>query len=210
MIYLYYADNTTLWEPETETKLLGQLPGDIAGKIMKYKRPADRQSRIIGKLLLKNALEKLGFSLKLSDLTYNSFGKPIFESGPYFNLSHSETLVICGISPHNKVGVDTEDVCEVDYEMYKSYLSSETLHKIKESDNPEMEFLRFWTGFEAAVKAEGKGMLIPMEKIRVEKNTYHIEGKIWYVTSLELTENSITSVATDIPEADIEIEKTEF
>lgn len=210
MIYLFYAENSSLWRPETEADLLSQLPKEISDKIEKYKRPEDRQVRIKSKMLLKKALAALSFPLQLSDLTYNSFGKPIFENGPYFNLTHSEKLVICGISKHNKVGVDTEDVCEVDYEMYKSYLTPETLHKIKKSDNPEKEFLRFWTGYEASVKADGKGMLIPMEKIRVEKNTYHIEGKLWYVTNLEITENNITSVATDIPKMDIEIEKADF
>lgn len=210
MIYLYYAENTILWSPETEANLLEQLPKDISHKIEKYKRPEDRQVRIKSKLLLKKALESLNFMQSLSDLTYNSYGKPIFQNGPYFNLSHSEKMVICGITAHNKIGVDTEDICEVDYEMYKSYLSPETLNKIHSSDSPEKEFLYFWTGFEASVKADGKGMLIPLEKVRVDENVYHIEGKRWYVNSFEITDGSITSVATDIPDAEFKFHRIDI
>lgn len=199
MVRVFFGKNTPLWSNLEEIEKLANLPEEFAQKISSYQNIEDRQIRIRSKLLLLKSLQILGFPNELRDLKSNSFGKSFFVNGPYFNLSHSGNLVCCIISSEYQVGIDTEVYDDKDVEEYLSFLSPENRVEIASSPNQSKAFLEYWTKFEASVKAEGRGLFIPMDQVQIRGEVAIVEGKEWYTMRVLLSEENTTSIASEVP-----------
>src|SRR5882757_3355721 len=94
--------------------LLERLPEDIRQKAGKFRRWQDAHACILGKHLLLTALRAEGFAGNLSGLQYTAHGRPHFTTGPDFNISHSGNRVVCIIGRQGKVGIDLEEMRNMD------------------------------------------------------------------------------------------------
>jgi 4'-phosphopantetheinyl transferase len=107
---------------------------------------------------------------------YGSHGKPSLDPGfhrrpLHFNLTHSADLALLAVTRAMPLGVDVE--CRRDIpdalQIAESYFCPDEiaelsiLHRNEESD----AFLRCWTRKEAYLKANGSGLSIPLNKVRV-------------------------------------------
>uniref|UniRef100_A0A822Y9U6 holo-[acyl-carrier-protein] synthase n=1 Tax=Nelumbo nucifera TaxID=4432 RepID=A0A822Y9U6_NELNU len=103
----------------------------------------------------------------------NTFGKPEIEWGHYeewsppalhFNVSHTSSLIACGVTVDKLVGVDVEekqrkiknDILSF-ARRYFSLHEVEHLHAILDPEIQRQEFIKLWTLKEAYVKALGRG-----------------------------------------------------
>ena len=66
-------------------------------KALKFKNEVD-QVRSLGSSYLINSLSK-------EPLLFNDMGKPFYENGPYFNVSHSGRFIMMAVS-NKEIGVD--------------------------------------------------------------------------------------------------------
>lgn len=76
-------------------------------------------------------------------------GKPYFESGPHFSVSHTGDVIVCVFS-EDPVGVDCERVRPIDMRVMRRFLSSD------ESDPKAQTAL--WTRYESCGKRRGTGI----------------------------------------------------
>ena len=100
-------------------------------------------------------------------------GKPRIENeeGPpfHFNLSHSENVLLIGVSAEQEIGVDVEivrpdiDIMEV-AEHYLSHNDMDVLRQLPEQEQ-RVFFYRCWTAREAVVKANGSGIGISQQHV---------------------------------------------
>jgi 4'-phosphopantetheinyl transferase len=80
----------------------------------------------------------------------------------HVNVSHSGDLVAVAVSRAGPVGVDVEQIVDVDV----AGLSSVVLAPDETADE-RSGFFTYWTRKEAVVKATGDGLLVPLNEVRV-------------------------------------------
>ena len=102
----------------------------------------------------------------------NPWGKPeidraVFESSLRFNLSNTDTVVTCLITSGIDAGVDVENVSrQVDFcELASQFFTPTENQGLHEAPVIEMKrrFFQLWTLKESFIKAEGKGLSIPLD-----------------------------------------------
>ncbi len=99
-------------------------------------------------------------------------GKPRLRGGgSHFNLSHSGSVALIAVCAHAPVGVDVEQGRRLgDLEgMARLVMSDLELAAFRRLPGPERgsAFLRLWTRKEAALKAEGSGLLADPREVMV-------------------------------------------
>lgn len=178
-------------------------------KILKYRRWQDAQSSMLGRILLQYGLNKY-FGINDYEIDHTTNHKPFLKNLEVcFNISHAGNLVICGISKL-PIGVDIEYIDhKINFIDFKSQMTSNEFHKIQNSADKIKSFFVYWTEKEAAIKAHGKGLLIPLKSFEIFQNQTMIENEKFYLKEIFIHEEYQCCVASinDIQLENLEIEK---
>ena len=130
--------------------------------------PKDKRLSLAAELLLKKGLYNAG--IKEYTIRYGQFGKPYIEDKDiYFNLSHSEEMVMCTVSSA-PVGCDVERVADIDLDIAKRFFYTseyEMIAAAKDAVGRRDLFFRLWTLKESFMKATGLGMELALDSFRV-------------------------------------------
>jgi 4'-phosphopantetheinyl transferase len=135
-------------------------------RIKKYHNLKAAQRVLFAEVLLRNIIcDKLKIKNTDIDLYYNEYGKPFLEKyNLNFNISHSGNWVVCAVN-EDHIGIDIEQIQPIDYiDIADNFFSSDEskdLNNKVESDRLAY-FYDLWTLKESYVKAEGKGLSIPL------------------------------------------------
>ena len=163
-----------IWEVELDAvsdqvttlrKTLSKSEVERADRFL-HARARDRfvLGRGIARTLLGGYLEVSPRELSFS---YSESGKPSIDSANApnirFNLSHSGSVALVGVTRGREIGVDVEEADRrvSDERIARRFFASsevEQLDALPESER-RLGFLRCWTRKEAYVKARGEGML---------------------------------------------------
>ena len=109
---IYYRfTNHVMWS--YLSPLLDSIDIRCKSRILKFGNDLDKINSLIGRLMLKSALEENGFAADLNKLQYNEYGKPFFP-GVYFSISHSGYLVTLAYSKVCELGIDCEKIVPID------------------------------------------------------------------------------------------------
>ena len=135
------------------------LPPERVEKALRYRFEKDRRLSLAAGMLIREATG--GKEIKLE-----ADGKPYAEGGPFFNVSHSGSMVICaaGTCP---VGCDIEEVKKDTEKIAKRFFTREEQEYIEESGNREEAFAEIWTLKESFMKAVGLGLSLPMTEFSI-------------------------------------------
>ena len=87
-----------------------------------------------------------------TDWRYNEHGKPYWENGPYFSISHCKQGIAVAIDDQ-PIGIDIEGIRHADADLIARTMSEE-----EREGMDERKFTRLWTQKEAVVKAQGVGI----------------------------------------------------
>jgi len=88
---------------------------------------------------------------------YNEHGKPEWDNGPFFSISHCKTGI--AVAVHDQpVGIDIETIRPVSEDLVLRTMNENEQKLIRESEHPERVFTRLWTQKEAVVKCIGTGI----------------------------------------------------
>jgi 4'-phosphopantetheinyl transferase len=164
---------------------LDRLPGNLQPKILRYRRWEDAHAALLGKLLLLLALKDIGSTATLDQLLYTPHDKPYFPSGPNFNISHSGNRVICALSTTGRVGIDIERIHPLSFDDFQTQFTANEWQAIHGAPDPVAAFYRFWTAKESLIKADGRGLGIPLLELDVaEYRPISLDGAVWTFQSL--------------------------
>lgn len=95
------------------------------------------------------------------EILRDEMGKPHFKDCPlHFNVSHSGEYLAIAVS-ENFVGIDIQEPKKIKDGMYRKVVQPQEAEFIGEER--QKDFLRLWSLKESFVKAEGKGLRIPLK-----------------------------------------------
>lgn len=194
-------------------ELFSQLPENLVKSVNQYKDENDRKSRMLSKLLLEILIRKIipdqnfFWSLYQKD----SFSKPYFkELEINFSSSHHENFSIVCAAKKTQCGIDSELIKSININMYNDFLHPNESQFINQQLNSQFTFYEIWTKKEAVLKASGLGVSQDLQSIDAHENTVQINNKKYFTKELNISENSITYIATDQENIQLNLEEVIF
>jgi 4'-phosphopantetheinyl transferase len=207
-LHLY---STVFPEPLSPTafqELLSRLPVTLQKKVLAYRRWQDAYASLFGKLLLKRALLEAGHSGDLTGLRITEYGRPYLEgyNGAYpkvgadFNISHSGNRVVCILSTQGRVGIDLEETGDIAMDDFQSQFTAAEWAAITGSSMPLQTFYHYWTAKESLIKADGRGLQIPLDSLEVGgQPSVLVNGQHWYIRDLPIFTHYACHIACEHP-----------
>ena len=156
MVKLYLTEISALADPLDKPELLEQVTEVRKQRILGMKNEKNRRQCFAAGLLLEKVLKEYGQDPK--NIVIGKHGKPELE-GIYFNLSHSDDMVICAVSD-KPVGCDVERLRQAPKGIATRYFSEKEQVYLEQfgGEDYDKEFFRLWTVKESYVKMTGEGM----------------------------------------------------
>lgn len=171
MVDAYILKIDKVLAKEEFARLLNCVSGEKRERILRFHRSEDAQRTLLGDILSRYALCKR-FNLQNKDLVFgvNEYGKPLLPGfqDVHFNISHSGPWVACAVDD-KPVGIDVEIIKPMDFKIAERFFSKDEYHSLM--TQPEAMklnyFYRLWTLKESYIKAEGKGLSIPLDSFSI-------------------------------------------
>ena len=124
------------------------------------------------------------------DWQYNEHGKPYWENGPYFSISHCKEGIAVVVD-EKPIGIDIESIRHAHEDLVERTMNEKEKSKVesqKSKEGRDRMFTRLWTQKEAIVKAEGTG-IYSFEQLQTILDNGH-----WTLDTFE-KDNYIYSIA---------------
>ena len=143
IVKLYALDLETAFHHQKV--LLEKIDESQKEKAYRYKNEVD-QIRSLASSYLVNTLSK-------ESLLFNETGKPYYQNGPFFNISHSGQYVVMVVS-NKEIGVDIEENTEKDMSSLIRIFNEAEAKMIKE----HTDFYYLWCAKESLIKCIGSSL----------------------------------------------------
>jgi 4'-phosphopantetheinyl transferase len=158
-------------------RLERNLSADERSRASRFRFARDRDRFAGARGLLREILAPyLHVSPRQLRFGYSAHGKPFLAGEEHsdlrFNVSHSFDAMLLAIAHSREVGVDVEGVGNIGLaideigDMVLSEPEKQALARF-DGEDKRTNFLRFWTLKEALIKADGRGVSLPLERIDV-------------------------------------------
>ncbi len=224
MIDIYHTSFDARLPDHLWNEAIDIMPASIAERIARYIRWQDRHCVLMGKLLLRYGYAKtihqnsndcdvkgVTDSNILEKLDESPHGRPVLkDKNVDFNISHSQTCIICGISNCAKIGLDIEKIRQIELTDFKKYMNEDEWSKIQNANDPHSGFFEYWTMKESVMKADGRGLSIPFDDIILSNAHADLYDTRWYFKTLDIDTGYKCHLATDIKNSRIRIESPSF
>lgn len=180
MVHLYATDIRNLPDPKEDPVLLDKLSAERKCRIMKFLKAEDRKRSLGAGLLVNEILPRHGASP--AEIRVGEDGKPVVE-GIFFNLSHSDNMVICATAK-KEVGCDVEKIVRAPKGVAERFFHPSEAKYVKAGIGEERDhrFFRIWTMKESYIKMTGEGMSLSFDRFEFlldsEKTRVRRDGKI--------------------------------
>ena len=125
--------------------LLKSINEEQKEKALRFKNDKDQRRSLISSFLV-NQLSK-------EELQKNPMGKPYYQNGPYFNISHSGRYVVMAIA-NQEIGVDIEENVEKQIDVLLKLFNEAEVKMIKE----HADFYYLWCAKESLIKCMGSSI----------------------------------------------------
>jgi 4'-phosphopantetheinyl transferase len=199
MVYIYTACCNYNDYSDVVNGYMQYFPESLMSKASSFKFERDSHRYVLGKILLIKGITLLGYNdLTLDDLHFDEFKKPYFANDLNFNISHSGDYVLCGLSRKCRVGIDLEEISNIDRRDFLGCFTEREWSHINNANDPLRTFYQFWTKKEAVIKADGRALHIPLSSFEVINDAAAIDTRQWYITELAIADNYSAHLATDI------------
>ena len=177
------AGQIDLWfcfyEPLRDHSLLASyqalLSQDELARQMRFRFESDRHRHLVTRALLRTVLSRY-VQLPAAEWEFGrtEHGKPTIASGHHaaknlsFNISHTQGLILLGITVGSALGVDAEHIRarQAPVDIARSFFSRmevDTLDKLVGEQRHE-RFFQYWTLKESYLKARGSGLSVPLDQ----------------------------------------------
>lgn len=197
MVDILYTIFSTRFEPDVFDYYMSQIPSDMQQKVLKYRRWQDAQSSLLGKNLLIKGIKKYGFHKSvLHDIRYTPYMRPYFSNNINFNISHSGNCVVCAITSDFELGIDVEEIRPIAIRDFDSQFNDDEMTNICNADDKLFAFYDLWTKKEAVIKADGRGMSVPLKSVVLDNSgEVVLKERKWHVKQIDLNNMYCINIA---------------
>jgi 4'-phosphopantetheinyl transferase len=153
-------------------KLLSSLPEERVDRIRKFHFRRNALQSLCGELISRIKIaEYLGIDRATVAIQRDEFGKPhcVNSNHLFFNVAHSGNLVAAAFDS-KVVGVDIENMRNTDLAIADRFFTKNeaALLRAKPQADQRDFFFKLWTLKESFIKAEGKGLSIPLNSFEFD------------------------------------------
>ena len=212
MLFISYTNVNNINE-EKFNYYLKQLPKEFSENVLKFRFKNDRYNALFGKILLQESLKKnFNYTLDFAEVKFTKYQKPYLSDRYSFNISHSGSFVVCGLTSENKIGIDIEKMIDIDYIDFKSVMTAHEWENLENSEDQKHYFFDLWTKKEAVIKANGKGLNIDLKSIEIFKDFANIdteENENWYLKDFFIS-NGYKSCIASKKKSELMLESYDF
>lgn len=201
-IKVWVANVRERWTREDASRLLQSIPEADRLRVGRYRRWLDMQMSVTGLLMIGKVMQPApGESIEavLSQVTRSSAGRPSLPFGPDFNIAHSGGIVVLAAAARAsgvRVGIDIEVISDTWAGLLDVALTRTERAALLATSKPEDEFFRMWTYKEAVVKADGRGLAVPLNCLSSLNASILLDGTLWSVKRLETPPEYAAHLAT--------------
>ncbi len=167
--------------------LLDALPERVREKNLKLNNINNANASLSAFNLLEKALKLNNINIYEYNYSIGKYGKPYLEGCPFkFSISHSKELCVVSISL-NEVGTDVEMIKPRSLKIDRLFTKKEKDY-VEGSKNCLVFFYEIWTGKEAYLKENGRGLSTPLDSFEIldtsRKNLVHFMINDTYMLSV--------------------------
>lgn len=207
MVTIYQNKYEKVPEKELIKQLLLSLPKNLYERANRYIFEKDAYNFVMGRLLLKRGLEGLGMAEHFNQIGYLKTGKP-FLKNVFFNISHTDSLVVCVIYTEGEIGIDVEKVNPLEFSDFKPSFTNSEWEVINNAQFPIEQFYWYWTRKESIIKALGVDLsYLHLLEIDPSKNHFIANGKEWHLKTLDFGANFCGALCSEFPITDVKFIK---
>jgi 4'-phosphopantetheinyl transferase len=178
-LWLAYLDEITDARLLAECWLL--LNQEEQRRQLRFHFERDRHRYLVTRAMVRTVLSKyVAIAPSCWRFAINRYGRPsiaaehVAAKGIEFNLSHTDRLVVMGVTRERAIGVDVECVRPraADIEIVERYFAPEEVLELRTlpEERQTQRFFEYWTLKESYIKARGLGLSIPLERF-----AFHLE-----------------------------------
>ncbi|MCB9231836.1 MAG: 4'-phosphopantetheinyl transferase superfamily protein [Bacteroidia bacterium] len=206
-VLILFSRITQPFSPEKWQELLALVPAQQQEKILRYHRWQDRHLGLVGKLLLREGLLAFDLSPELTEkMTFNAWDRPEIPGDMDFNLSHSGEMVVCALSRAGRVGIDVEQIQQIDFRDFQKQMTESQWEDIRSGEHLLGKFFQYWTLKEAVIKLDGRGLSLPLMQLETDFRRAWLGQQSWPVFSIDLGNGDYPAhLATDFENPAIEL-----
>ncbi len=135
----------------------------------------DRRRYLVTRALVRTVLSRyVSIHPKEWIFSTNAYGRPGIENAQArdaclsFNISHTHSLIVLGVTMRRALGVDVENVRarEVSIQVADRYFAPQEVAALTATppNQQQYRFFEYWTFKEAYIKARGMGLSLPLDK----------------------------------------------
>jgi 4'-phosphopantetheinyl transferase len=154
------------------TRTAELLSADERQRANAFRADRDRRRYIAAHAALRTILsDYVGTPPGTLRFGFGAWGKPFLDapSAPCFNLTHSGELALVAVTQREAVGVDVEQIVPIADRLHvaRSYFSRRECIELEAwpPQDGDRGFLRCWTRKEAVIKATGRGLALPLDRV---------------------------------------------
>jgi len=189
---------------------LKQLTKELQIKNTRFVRWQDRHAHLFGKLLLLYAFKDTNIQNLLEIMKYSNNNRPFIPESSYdFSISHSGEYVICGMAEYLRMGIDIEEIKPIDFKDFRKVMTERQWNDIKSAEESHQIFFKYWTIKECVIKADGRGLSIPLDHLEMEDSIVVYDNKKWFIKELMIDKTYSAHLALN-KEYEVIIHKIDF
>lgn len=150
-------------------RLMKIVSNEKFNKVIRYKKWDDLQRGLMSDVLTRAVISEM-FNAPIEDIRFktNGYGKPYVDGlDVHFNCSHSGKWVVCALNENCPVGIDIEAMKPIEMDFTRNVFTMNERKMLEKLDNENKlrYFYKVWTVKESFIKADGRGMSLPLNSI---------------------------------------------
>jgi len=174
-IHLWHANLGEITDPHLLAEHRSLLSPEELAKQTRFRFEKDRCRYLVTRAMVRTVLSRYAeVDPKEWRFAINAYGKPSIASelagarGVEFNVSHTDGLVVLGVTRERAIGVDVENVRSrnASIEIADRYFAHAEVEALRALPRKlqQQRFFAYWTLKESYIKARGIGLSIPLDR----------------------------------------------